>query len=241
MNHLDLIKRNLFKREEVKEAFGFGGSFYINCKRSRERRKLFEAEAASHGIRPLRVEGFEPTEEEVEALGFTEWKLKRRVFGQVGCAVSHFTIIAEAKRLGLPSVLIFEDDATFCEGWEKGIEHLSSELEAMEHVLDWDMVYLGGVPHGVKHPRISSAFFRSLGMWCTHAYAVHEAFFDSFLEWGTKQIASIDSKMFHQAHLFNFLFYREPLNFQRDGESLIAGRQINRGGVIQNAYDSFPR
>lgn len=52
---------------------------------------------------------------------------------------SHLGVIEKAKAEGLPYVLILEDDIRFCEGFDKRLKDVLSELPE-----DWDALWLGG-------------------------------------------------------------------------------------------------
>ena len=87
--------------------------------------------------------------------------------GAWGCYRSHLKIIEDALNDDLQSVLIFEDDATFCDNFSAKAVKFISSLPA-----DWEQAYLGGqhltrpVPHsdGVVAPRNVNR---------THAYALN--------------------------------------------------------------------
>jgi GR25 family glycosyltransferase involved in LPS biosynthesis len=237
MDHLDIIKRNLFLPSEVKEACGFGGCFFISCKQSTERRARFLKDAQAQGLAPLWIEGIVPTDEEIKGMGFWERHLNgSRVRGQIGCAASHFMAITEAKRLGLESVLIFEDDATFIDEWRAKVEQLQKALQGVA----WDLVYLGGVPAALEHPQIAPSLYESRGVWCTHAMAIHQSFYDGFLELAVDRIMAIDCALYHRAHKHRFLIYEEPLNFQEDGESIISGfTNLKNEQITRKAYENL--
>ena len=54
--------------------------------------------------------------------------------GALGCLLSHLEVVREARRLGVPNVLIFEDDVVFDEALEKKFSGYLDQLPA-----DWDM------------------------------------------------------------------------------------------------------
>ena len=98
----------------------------------------------------------------------------------IGCALSHRRIIAEAKRQGLKTVLVFEDDVRFTADASEVLELSLRELEG--HA--WQLLYLGGylqretarsVP-GCPHLRIPDM------ITCTHAIAYHHSVYDAILK-----------------------------------------------------------
>lgn len=97
----------------------------------------------------------------------------------IGCALSHRRIIAEAKRQGLKTVLVFEDDVRFSADAAEVLQRSLRELEGHE----WQLLYLGGylkygsvrdVP-GCPHLRIPTL------ITCTHAIAYHCSVYDTIL------------------------------------------------------------
>jgi hypothetical protein len=88
--------------------------------------------------------------------------------GAWGCYRSHVRIIEDALNAGEESVLIFEDDATFCEGFADQARAYLAALPA-----DWVQAYLGG-----QHLRPALAVpgnplvVRASNVNRTHAYAV---------------------------------------------------------------------
>jgi hypothetical protein len=88
--------------------------------------------------------------------------------GAWGCYRSHVRIIEDALNAGEESVLIFEDDATFCEGFADLAKAYVSALPS-----DWVQAYFGG-----QHLRASLAIpgnplvVRASNINRTHAYAV---------------------------------------------------------------------
>jgi hypothetical protein len=95
-----------------------------------------------------------------------------------GCARSHRAMIGEARRRGLETVLVVEEDAIF----------LDDTLAVMQRVLDdlgdrpWDLLYLGGMHW--KPPRSvpwSDVLVEPTGLTCTHAVVYRHTAFDRLL------------------------------------------------------------
>ena len=218
MNLSAYLEDALFHRDEVHPVAGFDGSFYINCPGHDDRREEFLAAASAAGVHPLRVPGviLEPKKNETQK--------ERNARGQRGCAASHFRAIHEARRRGLESVLIFEDDATFCDGWLELVEEYRNALEGVT----WQLAYLGAMPDRPNLPK-GDLLFRTAGVWTTHAYAMNRNFFDDFIRRSESDVVGIDNYFLHQAHLRPFFLFREPLNFQRGKSSIIQGRTWKEG------------
>lgn len=86
--------------------------------------------------------------------------------GAWGCYQSHLAILQNASSEGLESILIFEDDATFVDGFLGQLEEL---LQAVPD--DWAQLYLGG--QHLKTPRrVSDLVVAGRNVNRTHAYAI---------------------------------------------------------------------
>lgn len=90
--------------------------------------------------------------------------------GAWGCYRSHMRILEECLHAGHDSYLVFEDDATFVEGFAKQVADYFAALPA-----DWGLVYLGGqhLHAGTHAPqRINELVYRPFNVNRTHAFAV---------------------------------------------------------------------
>lgn len=94
------------------------------------------------------------------------WKGGR---GAWGCYRSHLRLIEEALNDGAGPILLFEDDATFCDGFN---DRLTEFLAALPP--DWHMAYLGGQHHrrGAGRPKPVGGVFRPFNLNRTHAFAI---------------------------------------------------------------------
>ncbi|HEY2814313.1 MAG TPA: hypothetical protein VGJ03_12675 [Acidimicrobiales bacterium] len=97
-----------------------------------------------------------------------------------GVALSFRAMIAEAQRRGYANVLVIEDDAVFLDSTIDVLGTAVDELATHE----WDIVYLGGCPHGRSFPFVegSSVLQEPSGMTCTHALAFNHTSFDRLLD-----------------------------------------------------------
>ena len=85
--------------------------------------------------------------------------------GAWGCYRSHQRIIEEALADELDRVIVFEDDATFAEGFEILLAGTMSALPA-----DWGQLYLGG-QHLRPAEAVNDVLVRGVNVNRTHAYA----------------------------------------------------------------------
>ncbi|MCP4997856.1 MAG: glycosyltransferase [Hyphomicrobiales bacterium] len=97
----------------------------------------------------------------------------------IGCALSHRSIIQQARQRSLPNVLVFEDDAIF---HADTVAMMSTVLDELESV-DWDILYLGGHSWGNQFELLpdSSVLERAEGITCIHAIAYNHSVFDRLL------------------------------------------------------------
>jgi glycosyl transferase family 25 len=106
--------------------------------------------------------------------------------GAYGCLRSHLEIIIEARRLGLPNVLIFEDDAALDPDLHEKFSSYFQQVPA-----DWEMLHFGA-NHMAAPIEISPNVVRITSANSTFAYALNRAVFDSFIELNTKALTAVD-------------------------------------------------
>jgi glycosyltransferase involved in cell wall biosynthesis/GR25 family glycosyltransferase involved in LPS biosynthesis len=97
----------------------------------------------------------------------------------IGCALSHRAIIAEARRLALGNVLVFEDDVIFAADTLAVLEGAIQELRQQT----WWMLFLGGHTWGESYPKANACEFLEVpgGMTCSHAVAYNHTIYDRIL------------------------------------------------------------
>lgn len=96
--------------------------------------------------------------------------------GAYGCLLSHLQVVREARRLGVASVLIFEDDVVFDDHLERKFSACSSELPH-----DWDMLFFGAL-HKDEPIKVSGHIARITQANSTYACALKATVFDDFIE-----------------------------------------------------------
>jgi hypothetical protein len=99
---------------------------------------------------------------------------------------SHLEIIKEARRLGWPSVLIFEDDAALDPELSEKFSSYFQQVPA-----DWEMLHFG-VNHMAAPTQVSANVVRITSANSTFAYALNAAVFDSFIEVNTRALTAVD-------------------------------------------------
>jgi GR25 family glycosyltransferase involved in LPS biosynthesis len=120
---------------DINEAFPH--KFCINLDRRPERWEQMRSKFERCGVRG--VERFAAVDGQ-QALLPANWSDSP---GAYGCLRSHLEIIKEARRLGWPSVLIFEDDAALDPELSEKFSSYFQQVPA-----DWEMLHFGGKPYG---------------------------------------------------------------------------------------------
>lgn len=99
----------------------------------------------------------------------------------IGCTLSHRRIIESAKKYGYESVLVFEDDALFLEGFSLFMTNSLAELSQV----DWNIFYLGGFQgreeFTFKNGQQAIKEVPKYHLTCTHGVLYHHSVFDQIL------------------------------------------------------------
>lgn len=106
--------------------------------------------------------------------------------GAYGCLLSHLQVVREARAVGAPSVLIFEDDAAFAERLPENFSNYIKQLPG-----DWDMLHFG-VMHLEEPLRVSENVQRVRRAYSTFTYALRDTIFDTFIELNSKAQTPVD-------------------------------------------------
>lgn len=117
--------------------------------------------------------------------------------GAYGCLVSHLQVVREARQLGVPSVLIFEDDVIFDQQLQEKFGIFIAEVPS-----DWDMLFLGAL-HKDKPIEIANHVARISKANSTYAYAMRSSVFDDFIELNRKADEVLDINTFVLQQRFN--------------------------------------
>lgn len=130
-----------------------------------------------------RQDRLEAFDKQAKALGidyqrFTAIRATDPIFG---CKLSHLAALSICEG---ESILIFEDDAAFIDGFE---EELNKSLENLPS--DWDMVYLGA--HILQTQVVNDRWRKSIECSSTHAYAVKASVIPRLVE----------AAMVHKGHI----------------------------------------
>tara|TARA_R110000822_G_scaffold162284_3_gene302680 strand:+ start:146 stop:760 length:615 start_codon:yes stop_codon:yes gene_type:complete len=109
------------------------------------------------------------------------WSGVENTNGNLGCTLSHKTLIEHCKSEGLNNVLIFEDDVLFVEDDMGKLEEAFVELKELGN---WDLFYIGVTmaPQLKSFIRVTDNILRTSFAYTTHAYAANAQAFDPMIE-----------------------------------------------------------
>jgi hypothetical protein len=151
----------------------------------------------------------------------------------IGCALSHRRIIEDAKRQGLRTVLVFEDDAQFA---VDAADVLAGSLQELEQH-DWQFFYLGGHCWGNPLERVPGCRYlaRVKNITCTHAIAYHESVYDAALK--AVPESGVDVRNWLRTHAGIDQFYDRALKATRFVTDPIIATQGSILGQESRAFE----
>lgn len=158
----------------------FPHKFCINLDRRPERWDQMRVKFAQRGIRDVRRFAAVDGQQTVVPANWSDSP------GAYGCLRSHLEIIEEARRLGLPRVLIFEDDAALDPEIAKKFITFFQQVPE-----DWDMLHFGANHMAAPVP-ISENVVRIRSANSTFAYALNHSVYDAFIDLNSKALTAVD-------------------------------------------------
>ena len=179
----------------------------INLNRRPERWQQMQRRFAHHGIHSIRR--FPAIDGENQTIP-ANW---RNTPGAYGCLLSHLQVVSEARLLGLPGVLIFEDDTVFDQDFANKFHHYIQQLP-----LDWDMLFLGAL-HKDEPIKVSENISRITRANSTYAYALRNTVFDEFIELNRAAADVLDINNFDLQNRFNCYCFMPNLAWVEAGYS----------------------
>jgi GR25 family glycosyltransferase involved in LPS biosynthesis len=147
----------------------FPHKFCINLDRDLDSWGRLQPALTRHDIRAVRrVSAVDGSRLELPAT----W---RHSAGAYGCLLSHLQVVKDARKRGLPSLLILEDDVVFDPSFSEKFPVFVRGLPA-----DWDMVFLGALHREDPNP-VAENVVRVRHAYSTYAYALRDSVFDAFI------------------------------------------------------------
>lgn len=208
----------------INEAFPH--KICVNLDRRPERWQRVQARFAEHGIDGVRrFAALDGNDLAIPA----HW---RHSPGAYGCLRSHLEVVEEARRLGAPSVLIFEDDVVFHADLRQKFAACMEELPD-----DWDMLYFGAL-HKDEPVPFSGTLVRLTRSNSTYGYAIRNTVFDAFIDLNAHAEDVLDNNSFILQQRFNALCCMPHLAWVENDWS-DAQRKIEQHWYLQESLVLF--
>lgn len=211
-------------RGRIDDAFPY--QICINLTRRPERWEQMQLKFARHGFQSVRrFSALDGDDLNIPA----NW---RHTPGAYGCLRSHLQVVSEARRLGVPSALIFEDDVVFD-------PHLHTKFKSSIKQLppDWDMLFFGAL-HKDEPIKISDNIARITKANSTYAYAVRHTVFDDFIELNRQTEEVLDNNSLVLQEQFNCYCFLPHLAWVETGYS-DAQNRLERHWYLQESLVLF--
>jgi glycosyl transferase family 25 len=198
----------------------------VNLDRRPERWQRVQARFAEHGIEGVRrFAAVDGNDVDLPA----HW---RHTAGAYGCLRSHLDVVEEARRIGAPSVLIFEDDVVFHGDLQQKFAAGMRELPD-----DWDMLYFGAL-HKDEPVPFSEHLCRLTRSNSTYAYALRNTVYDAFIDLNAQAEDVLDNNSFLLQQRFNCLCFMPHLAWVENDWS-DAQRKIEQHWYLQESLVLF--
>lgn len=152
---------NLFSYPEIDINIFFDKIYYINLDSRTDRLESMRHELVKNSIIAQRVAGIIPDN--------NPYIINN---GQLGCLLSHLSIITDAIINDYNTILILEDDTIFKENFAKLFSRFVHYLP-----VEWHMIYLCGNHFGgIEY--LNDQVYKSYGTLSTNAYGIHKSIFN---------------------------------------------------------------
>ena len=123
-------------------------TFVINLERCPEKRKRMEERLKGEEYEMFKAyDGRELTNEKLEKMGAgilkdwrDPWSGRNVTWGEVGCGLSHYSVIEKCVQENVEIAVILEDDVIIPDNFS---EHINSVLNDLNKIDDWEFCYLG--------------------------------------------------------------------------------------------------
>lgn len=140
--------------------------------------------------------------------------------GDIGCSLSHLSVVKTAKKLNLNNYIVFEDDVEFHPEFNSLFNEYIKQVPN-----DWDAIYFGG-SHQVSPIMVTENVAKLVKTYTTHAMIIKNTLYDSLIELWNKA-EKVDISISQLQNEFNFYGFIPSLISQRDGFSDILQRDVS--------------
>lgn len=207
----------------------FDDAYYINLDYREDRKDRFEQRSNKIGLNAKRFSAIQPNIEDCTHIPYWNemktYEQKRYKANEVGCALSHISIIKEAKNRNLNNILIFEDDCIFLDNFETDIYKCIEDLKN----IDWDIFYLGGQPNSACEKVTENIYtIKSGGLYQLHSYAINKSIFDLIINMDFTFCSIIDNFFLnYDKNIIKTYLSKNMLTLQEDGISDLNNLNFN--------------
>lgn len=179
--------------------------------------------------------------------------LDKKQNAQIGCALSHYNILKEAKKNNYSNILVFEDDFLFIKDRETINAQINKSVAELPK--DWDIFYISGFfVKGYDYDaaeKYSQNLVRAKTCFCTHAMAYSKKGINKILKnlkletefdvlTFSKEHEAIDWYYVREAQRFNECFApRDLLCIQNAGHSDIENKYIDYKKNFEDSHKKY--
>lgn len=147
--------------------------------------------------------------------------------GQLGCKLSHLSIIEHAKNNNLKSLVILEDDVEFHQNFNVELD------ECMSHLPEtWNMIFMGA--NHIQHPtRLNDRIYKLNYSYSAHCYAIHNSVYDLLIELLKSSSEPLDVVYATLQSHINAYVFNPHLAWQKPGYSDICEESVDYTHVLK--------
>lgn len=194
--------------------------FYINLDARKDRNEQFVAH-----MKESRIEGFERisgVDGKTLELFKNPLNLPHFSAGDVGCTLSHLSVVKKAKGESAASYVVFEDDVLLRRGFPQLFNYFWQQVPG-----DWDIVYFGANHNNTNPPKVADSIVRVNGSYTTHAMAVKLTAYDEMIRVWSNPVKNVDVLLSELHSKLNCYCFSPNLAGQRAGYSDILNKDVN--------------
>jgi len=152
-------------------------------------------------------------------------KLNGATDGDIGCTLSHYNVIKDAKENDFNQILVLEDDVIFSENLNEKFGEYLKFLPS-----DWDMIYFGGNHNkhmGNKINFLNDKIIRLNETYGIHCVAINNSVYDLILNVVSEMKKPIDVYYADIQKSYNCYGFNPSVALQRESFSDIQNKNVN--------------
>lgn len=185
----------------------------ISLERAKERRERITAQLKALNIDAVIMDAIDGKTLSEDELNKTihlprGWRFSEKFMpGEIGCTMSHIKALKIAKVKDWDNVIIFEDDITIAEDFEKRINLLLKMVPK-----NWEHIYLSGTPHFNSFFCYSfTQLIPSVRTDCLHSYMINKSAYDKIITKYKTFITTTDDMIidmiFREKNLISYTYF----------------------------------